>query len=150
MGDFFPLDSHLMVYFIIWEMHGFPHQFRIEWENVTKPIASKLLLIIFPQYGCFFPLDSHPMVYFILWEMHMISYQFHITLEKTVKPIKWGKTGKLVASNILQNSSYSENLGNWYPYFSHSMDVFSIRFPSSGILHHVGNASVFSTNFPEH
>ena len=80
----------------------------------------------------------------------MISYQFHITLEKTVKPIKWGKTGKLVASNILQNSSHLENLGNWYPYFSHSMDVFSIRFPFSGILHRVGNASVFSTNFPEH
>ena len=29
MGAFFPLDSHPMVYFITWEMHGFLHQFPL-------------------------------------------------------------------------------------------------------------------------
>ena len=29
MGAFFPLDSHPMLYFITWEMYGFPHQFPI-------------------------------------------------------------------------------------------------------------------------
>ena len=39
MGAFFPLDSHPMAYFVIWEMHGFPHQFPIVQENATKIIA---------------------------------------------------------------------------------------------------------------
>ena len=78
MGAFFPLNSHPMAYFIIWEMHGFPHQFLIVWENATKLIVwgepEKLVLILFPYYGC----------------------------------------------------------------------SFSIRFPFYGILHHMGNACVFS------
>ena len=51
MGAFFPLDSHIMVYFIIWEMHVFPHQFLIVRENATKPFVwvkpGKLVLILF-------------------------------------------------------------------------------------------------------
>ena len=39
MSAFFPLDSHPMMYFIIWEMHGFPHQFPIVQENATKIIV---------------------------------------------------------------------------------------------------------------
>ena len=35
---FFPLDSHPVVYFIMWEMHGFSHQFPIAWEKAGKPI----------------------------------------------------------------------------------------------------------------
>ena len=60
MGAFFPLDSHLMVYFSIWEMHGFPRKFPTVWENPTKPMvwgkSGKLMLILFLQYGCFFPI----------------------------------------------------------------------------------------------
>ena len=52
MGTFFPFDSHPMVYFIIWEMHGFSHQFPIVQENATKPIVwgkpGKLVIILFP------------------------------------------------------------------------------------------------------
>ena len=40
-----------------------------------------------------------------------------------------------------QNSWYVENLGNWC---SHYGRFFSIRFPFYGILHHMGNACVFS------
>ena len=36
MGAFFPSDSHPMVYFSTWEMHGFPHKFPIVRENATK------------------------------------------------------------------------------------------------------------------
>ena len=53
MGDFFPLDSHLMVYFIIWEMHGFPHQFPIEWENVNR---IEIVTHNFPIVWVFFPI----------------------------------------------------------------------------------------------
>ena len=38
MGAFFPLDSHSMVYFIICEIHGFPQQFIIAWENAVKSV----------------------------------------------------------------------------------------------------------------
>ena len=52
MGTFFPSDSYPMVYFIIWEMHGFSHQFPIARKNPTKPIIwggpGKLVLILFP------------------------------------------------------------------------------------------------------
>ena len=42
----------------------------------------------------------------------MSFHQFPITWEKTAKPIEWGKPGKLVPGNILQNPSYGENLEN--------------------------------------
>ena len=86
-GVFFPLDWHPMEYFIIWEMHGFSHQFPIAWKKAAKPIEwekpGKLVpgkIIQNPWYvenlrnwysyfshsmGPFFPLDSHPMEYFI-------------------------------------------------------------------------------------
>ena len=61
MGAFFPLDSHSIAYFVIWEMHGFPHQFLIVLENASKLFVlgepGKLVLILFPYYGRFFPLD---------------------------------------------------------------------------------------------
>ena len=85
MGAFFPLDSHPMAYFTICEMHGFPHEFSALLENVTKPIVwgepGKLVLIIFPCYGCFFPLDSHSTVYLIIWEMYGFLHQFSIVQE---------------------------------------------------------------------
>ena len=78
MGDFSPHDSHPMVYFFIWEMHGFPHQFPIVQENATKII--------------------------VIWRTRVIgAYTF---------PILW--------------------------------TLFSNRFPFYGILHHMGNACVFS------
>ena len=38
-----------------------------------------------------------------------------------------------------------ESLRNWFPYSFHSMGVFSIRFRLCRILHHMGNAWVFSS-----
>ena len=38
IGDFSSYDFHPTVYFIIWEIHGFPHQFPIVQENATKLI----------------------------------------------------------------------------------------------------------------
>ena len=58
MGAFFSSDSNPVVYFIIWEMHGFPRQFLIVQENTAKLIVwgetGKLVLILFPYYGRFF------------------------------------------------------------------------------------------------
>ena len=58
MGAFFPYNFHPTVYFIIWEMHGFPNQFHIVQENATKLIVwgepGKSVLILFPYYGWFF------------------------------------------------------------------------------------------------
>ena len=71
-----------------------------------------------------FPLDSHFMVHFITWEMHVFFHQFPITGKKRAKPIIWGKLGKLVPHNILQNPLYVENLVNWYFYFSQSIETF--------------------------
>ena len=77
MGTFFPYDSHPTVYVIIWEMHGFSHQFPIVQENATKLIIwgepGKLVLIFFPYYGRFLSI-RFPIVYFITWEMHVFSH----------------------------------------------------------------------------
>ena len=36
IGALFSLDSHALVYFICY-IRGFPHQFRIAWENAANP-----------------------------------------------------------------------------------------------------------------
>ena len=75
--------------------------------------------------GAFFPLDSHPMLYFITWEMHGFLHQFSLALENAAIFIELGEHGKLV--HILSPK---------YGYIS------PIRFPSYGILYHMGNASL--------
>ena len=90
----------------VWETDT--HTFRIVWVN-------------------FSPYDFHPTVYFIIWEMHGFPNQFPIVQENATKLIVWGEPGKLVL--IL------------FPYYGR---FFSIRFPFYGILHHMGNACVFS------
>ena len=39
MDAFFPFDFHPTVYFSIWKIHGFCHEFPMARENATKPIA---------------------------------------------------------------------------------------------------------------
>ena len=75
-----------------------------------------------------FSVDSHFMVWFITWERQVFSHQFPITWEKTATLTEWGKLGKLVPGNILQNPLYVENLGNWHSYFFHIMGA-NIFFP---------------------
>ena len=41
---------------IIWEMHGFSHQFAKVQENATWGGPGKLVLIVSPYYRCFFPI----------------------------------------------------------------------------------------------
>ena len=78
MGAYFPLDSHPMAYFIIWEMHGFPHQFLIVRENAKKLIVGENLgnwcSYFSHSMDALFLLDSDFMVYFITWEMHVFSH----------------------------------------------------------------------------
>ena len=91
MGAFFALDSHPMVYFIIWEMHGFTHQFPTVRENARKPIVwgepGKLVLILFPWCGCFFPI-------------RFPSYGiFHYMGNAWVSPLIFHSTGKCNKTN---------------------------------------------------
>ena len=113
MGAFFSSDSQPVVYYSIWEMHGFPHKFPTVWENATKSMvwgkSGKLVLIIFHSMGAFFPSDFQPMVYYSIWEMHEFSHKFYsiweihgfshkfpAVWENITKPIVWGKPGKLI------------------------------------------------------
>ena len=79
-GCFFPLDSHSMVYFIICEIHEFPLQFPIAWENAVKSIKlgepRKLVPIFSITYGYFSSIRFLFMVYFVTTgEMHGFSHQ---------------------------------------------------------------------------
>ena len=129
MGAFLPSDSYPMVYFSIWEMYGFPYEFPTEWENATKRMiwgnSGKLIIILFSLYGCFFPIRFPSYVYFSIWEMHGFPHKFLTLRENATKPIIWGKSGKFILI-----------LFPWYGCF------FPIRFPSYGILQHMGNAWV--------
>ena len=112
MVAFFPLGFHPVVYFIIWKMHGFPHQFPKLRENARKKpryreSLGNLNSCCSHSVVTFFPLDSHPMAYFIIWE----NMGFAITFPHFRK--------------MQQNPSYGENLGNWYSYSSHNMSAFS-------------------------
>ena len=138
-----------MVYFITGKMLVFSHQFTIPWKKTAKLIEQgkhgKLVagsILQKPSYvdnlgnfysyfsysrSAFFPLDSHPMVYLIAWKMHGFSYKI---------------------SNSIRKGSKTHRMGNaqevGFHTFSIKCVVFSIRFPSCGILHHMGNAWVFS------
>ena len=120
-----------MVCFIIWEMHKFPHWFLIVWENAPNLWYGVNLGNWYSYFshcmGDFSPYDSHPTVYFVIWYMHGFPHQFPIVQENATKLIVWGEPGKLVLILFL-----------YYGRF------FSIRFPFYGILHHMGNACVFS------
>ena len=103
---------------MIWEMHGFSHQFPIAWEKAGKPMKwekpVKLVpreILQSPSYvenlgnwysyffqslGAFFPLDSHSMVHFIICKIHGFPHQFPIPWESAVKYIELEEPGKLV------------------------------------------------------
>ena len=116
MGEFFPYDFHPTVYFIIWEMHGFPNQFPIVQENATKLIVwgepGKLVLILFPYYGRFFSIRFP--FYGILHHMgnacvfSLISHN----MGKDSQNHRMGKVWEIGSRNILQNPLYVDNLGN--------------------------------------
>ena len=86
---------------ITWELYGFPNKFPTVRENTTKPMvwgkSGKLVLILFPWYGCSFPLDSHPMAYFVIWEMHGFSHQFPVVQENATKLIVIWRTWEIGA-----------------------------------------------------
>ena len=127
---FFPLDSQPVVYFIVWEMHGFSHQFPVARANVTKSIVwgepEKLILILLLQYGCFFSIRFR--FYGILYHMGKawISPTIPIAQENKARSIELREPGKLVPILFPK-----------YGYF------FFIRFPSYSIFYHTGNAQFF-------
>ena len=141
MGDFFQYNSHPTIYFIIWEMHGFPHQFPIVQEKATNLIVwgepGKLEFILFPYYGRFFSVRFP--FYGILHHMGN-AFVFSIishNMGKDSQTIEWGKSGKLVPGNILQNPFYVENLGIGIHTFPIVWVLFPIRLTFCGILYNM-------------
>ena len=70
------------------------------------------------------------MVYFIGWKMHGFSHLISHSIRKISKTHRMGKPWE-ISSHI--------SFIKWV--------FFSIRFPSCGILHHLGNTWIFSANF---
>ena len=130
MSAFFTLDSHPMVYFIVWEIRQFLHQFPMVGKNAAKPIVSgepgKLVLIFSHSMGAFFPFDSHPMVFFITWKKHWFPHQFLVAQENTAKTIEFGEPERLLPVHSLK-----------YGYSSPT------RFPSYYIIYYMKNAWLF-------
>ena len=129
MVAFFPFNSQPMVYFVIWEIHLFSHQFPLSWERQQNPSNGKSQGSWFHHFflsmNAFFPLDSHPMVYFIVWEIRQFLHQFPMVRENAAKPIVSGKPGKLVLILFPQ-------YGCFLP----------IRLPYYGMLHNMEKALV--------
>ena len=71
------------------------------------------------------------MVYFIGWKMHGFSHLISHSIRKMSKTHRMGKAWE-ISSHIFSIK--------WVFFFS-------IRFPSCGILHHLGNAWIFSASF---
>ena len=118
MGTFFPSNSHLMVYFIIWVVHGFSHQFLLYEKMQQNPSYGEDLGNWYSCFsysiGAFLQSDSHPVIYFITWEMLRYPHQFPIALEYSAKSIELKEPGKLVP--IL-----SPKYGYFFPSDSHPM-----------------------------
>ena len=106
---------------------NFPQYGKMQQNSWCREILGNWYSLFSHSMGAFFPLDSHSMVYLIIWEIHGFPYQFFIVREDATKLIVWGEPGKLVL--II------------FPYYGR---IFSIRFPFYSILHHMGNACVFS------
>ena len=126
---FFPLDSHPVVYFIMWEMHGFSHQFPIarekagkpiEWEKPGKLVHKKILQnpLYVENPGNWYSYSSHKYGCFFL--------------------IRFTPYG------ILYNLWNTWEIGKLVPIFSPKYGYFSsLKFPSYGILYHMGNVWLF-------
>ena len=96
MGAFFQLDLHCKVYFIICEIHGFPHQFPIAWENSANSIKlrepRKLVPIFSLMYGHFSSIRFRS--YGILY--HMRNAWFFLSISNST-----GKCSKIHPVNFL-------------------------------------------------
>ena len=124
---FFLSNSNPTVYFIIWEMHGFPHQFPIARENATKHIIGRNWEIstnTFPIVWVLFPIQFPACV--------SINFPYHEKMQK--KPIV--------------RKPHGENLGNWYSYFSHNMVTFFSLESHPKVNFITGGVHVFSHHFP--
>ena len=106
MGHLSPYNSHPTVRFLIWEMHGFPHQFLIVEEYAAKLIVwgenGKLVVILFPYYWHFFP----------------IRFPFYGTLHHMGNVCVFS----LISNNTgkgSQNHPMGEILRNWFPEISY-------------------------------
>ena len=108
-------------------MNGFSHQLFMVPENGTKLIVEpeKLVLMLSTQYGCFFPVRFSS--YGILH--HMGDAQVFYSVSHSMG--KCSKTHQIM--KVWEIGSHT---------FFIAWVLFSIRFQSSGRLHHMGNGEV--------
>ena len=125
-GAFSPSNSPPRVYFITWEMHGFPHQFPIAWNNLSKLLLcgepGKLVLIPFPKNGYFFLIQfpSHSIVHQIenAWVFPLFSHSI----------VKYSKAHQI---------EWTWEIGVYI--FQIVWIIFSSSFPSYSTLHYIRN-----------
>ena len=132
MGAFSPSDSHHMVYFIVLEIgYGFPHQFLMVRGNVTKPI-------VLGEPGKLYSYFSHSMGdFFIIYPpCGMLHHMGHARVFLSI-------------SHSMEKDNQIHRMRKARQICSHTFFIvwvlFSIRFPPSGILYHMGNALIFSS-----
>ena len=125
-----------MVYFSIWDMHGFPHKFPTVRENATKLMVrgkpGKSITILFPWHGCFFPIQFPS--YGILQHMRnaWVSPSIYHSAGKCYKTLRMGWTWEIGTHTfsivwvifshpipiLCYTSSYGKCMG--FPIISHS------------------------------
>ena len=90
-------------------MRRFSNQYPLAWKNEANPPIVENFDKWYPYFsqsmGAFVPPDFYSMICFITRKIHRSSIQY---------PIAWKNAA---------NPPIGENLGNWYPDFSQSMDV---------------------------
>ena len=92
---FFPSDSHPMVYFITWEIHGFSHQFLIAWKD-SKIYTTRET----------WDIDTHTFFEVrLLFFYHIPALWYSTSRQKCIGfPIIFQSTGKCSKINSLERS----------------------------------------------
>ena len=121
---------------VILEMHGLCHQLPIVGKMQQNPLSSENLRNWCHTFPIVWVLFSHPIP--ILW--HTSAYGKCIGFS-----INFPERGK-----IQQNSLHEEKLGNWYSYFSHSMDGFSHQISILLYTSSYGKCMGFLISFSQH
>ena len=130
------IDRKKSINLIIQKLHGFSHQFPIVQESTTKLILwgepGKLVLILFPQYGCFF--HYIPILRYTSSNGKCMCFL-----------INFPQHGKRQ-----QNPLNEESLKNCFPHFFRSMGAFFHYIPILWYTSSNERCMSFLISFPQH
>lgn len=130
MGGSLPLDSHPVICFIAWEMHGCFNQFLIIWENAAKSILWQEpgISILLPIYLSFCS-NKFPLLYstFNGWYMCFhTNFLYHLKFSETplhVRKLEYSYPyfSQDWTVSLLSNSNESIKRDFLSPYFLHDV-----------------------------